>query len=296
LLDKHGKSLKVSTYKVENQFVKMTKFGIWFFGLMAVISLVSAFLPNDDGVLKLASVLVMLVCTIILGGFAYYVYLTFRNFPSCSISIDNDGLWYAEQGKADGLIEWREICSIREKPKLQKLKLYNYEGKRLIDIHYQLQSFNELRNILAEKVAVNYLSIHEPIFKKGIGHHVFNIFVISGFIALAFYGYFHFSTLLFWSVVFIVAACLHEYLSGYHKVYIKDGYLRAKSHLRSKSYDMENVTEVVMLDEFDKGSRIPNVGVYCGNESGFKIPSLGSSAIEIYIILKNIIMDKKKGS
>lgn len=289
-----GISLNESTYHVEGQFIKMTKFGFWFFACMTALSLGVTFIPEEDGTFNLAGIVTMLLTSAALGAFTIYAYRTLKSFPNFSISIDDEGLWYAHKSKSDGLITWTSIQTVQEKPTGQKLSLKNDKGEKLITVHYQLEGFNELRDKLAEHVRENYSGINEPTFAKGIGHHLFNVLAIGGFIALTIYGYSHFSTFLFWGMVVLVLVCLNEYCSGYYKVYVAGTNLIAKSILRTKSYKLEDIKDVILLDDYNKGSRIPNVGVIFADESGLKLPSMGRSAIEIHIILKNLLTTHSK--
>ena len=255
---------------------------------MAILGVVASFVPESDGTLNLASVLVLLFCSTIFGGFGYYTYRTLKSFPRFSISIDEDGLWYSVKSKEEGLIDWASIQSVQEKRILQKLRLQDRNGQNLIDVHYQLNNFSCLRNRLAEEVSDNYAGSKEPVFQKNLFHHVFNVLVIISFIALGFYGFINLSAFLFWGMVVLVFVCLYEYCSKFYKLYVTDNSLIAVSVLKTKKYKITDVKEVVMLDDFHKGARIPKVCINFCDESRIKLPSLGRSALEIYIILKNI--------
>lgn len=281
-----------ATYHVDAGFVKGTKFGFWGFTCMALFGLGVSFIPESDGTLNLANVVIMLFCSTFLGGFGYYGYRTLKSFPRFSISVDEDGLWYTEKSKEEGLIPWASIQCVQEKPMFQKLQLQDQNGSKLIDVHYQLGNFNKLRNRLAQEISANYSGSEEPVFKKSVLHHMFNIITISAFIAIGVYGFINLSAFLFWGMVVLVFICLYEYCSGFHMLYITDDKLTAVSILRSKKYKTTDIKEVVMLDDFNKGSRIPKVCINFHDGAKLKLPSLGRSAFEIYIILKNITSKK----
>lgn len=286
--------LNIATYHVDAGFVKGTKIGFWAFTCMALFGLGLSFIPESDGTLNLASVVIMLFCSTFLGGFGYYGYRTLKSFPRFSISVDEDGLWYTDKSKEEGLIPWTSIYCVQEKPMFQKLQLQDQNSSKLIDVHYQLGSFDRLRNRLAQEISANYAGSEEAVFKKSALHHMFNIITISAFIAIGVYGFINLSAFLFWGMVVLVLVfiCLYEYCSGFHKLYISKDKLTAVSILRSKKYKTTDIKEVVMLDDFSKGSRIPKVCITFYDESKLKLPSLGRSALEIYTILKNITSKK----
>lgn len=259
---------------------------------MAALCIVVVFIPEEDGTINWAGNVVMLLCAAFFGGFTYYGYTVLKSFPNSSISINEKGIWYSHLSELTNLIPWSQIHKIEEKPTAQKLVLKDENGAALINVHYQLEGFDELREKLTNYVKGNYSNVTDAKFFKSIGFHLFNVIAISCFIALAAYGFTHFSSFLFWSMVFLVLVCLYEYLSGFHRIYVSENDFVAKSMFRTMRYNFSEVLDIYMFDEHDKGTKIPKVNVVFQDEKNLRIPSMDRSAIEIYIILKNLASTK----
>lgn len=248
------------------------------------------FFAGEQGECQPDNTPILLLCAFAFGALTLYGYKTLRSLPKLAISIDADGLWYAHTSKADGLVPWVAVRGILEKQALQKLVLQDDKGDNLLDIHYQLDGFEELRDTLVQLVSKNFATSAQPTFAKSIGEHVVGVLIIAVYVAFGLYLYFYHSGFFFWICLILAAVLLGVYVRGYYKIYVADNTLFAKSFTRTERYSLQDIEDVIMVDYSDShGSRRLSTVVVFADESELNLPSLGRSTTEMYIILKNLL-------
>lgn len=283
--------LQYKTFPVDSKFEKLTIISFWFFAIAAALCVCITFIPSETGTVNVGGVVVMLLCAVCFGGFSYYAYSTKKSFPSFTIFTTSKGIGYGEI-PGETAVTWKDIHGVRERPVAQKIELLDAANAPLLSIHYQLTGFDLLRDILTENIIGNFTDNKHRKFSKGIGHHAFNIIAIMGFIALAIYGHGNFSTYLVWGLIAVIGFCIYEYGTEVSTIEVSKDGLITHSLIRERCYSAEEIVDIVLLDEYRQGSRIPNIAVVFKGENWIKLPNLGRSTIEMSIALRNAFCNR----
>ena len=148
--------MKYHAHKIESKFKYLT-FGVFVFFLAAsTLSIYILIFPDSESsYIKI----IALVISSIFGLVTYFSFKTILSFKKYDICLDQDGIWHNYQNKSNGLIKWSEIKKFKEYQYLQKLQLLNSNNEKLIDVHYQLDNFSDLKDKLVENIASNFNSV-----------------------------------------------------------------------------------------------------------------------------------------
>jgi hypothetical protein len=78
-------------------------------------------------------------------------YLTLRQLPRSSVSVDEEGLWLRHLERKCSIVNFDSIEKIKEHDVRGFIQLYDNQGKKLLRIETQLHQFADLRNILHQR-------------------------------------------------------------------------------------------------------------------------------------------------
>ena len=254
----------------------------WIFGALALLGVALPFLP-DDGRPTNPTVLWMLsvACTAGFGAAAWFSVTIVRRIPSYPIEVNSDGLWPAHRPRAEALVCWNAIASVRERPYLQCLELFDAEGARLIRLEYQLLNFERLRNLIRERAALRLVAAPSRVFEKRWWHHVFGIFSILGFVALGLYVAQEQPLLGYIGAAAFGAMLGWEYWNTAYRVAVFPGKLTISWPGRSMTLRPQEVGGVELSDSFVYHARHPRVSVLVLPRRTMQLQDLGVSAFEL---------------
>ena len=93
-------------FGIARSFVRLSYFGIWFFGALAVLSVglgIVGYIENPE---NKAAIVVYVLMTLFFFGFAFGTFRVTRQFGRAPVAVDDDGIWPVFLGKTQGLIRW----------------------------------------------------------------------------------------------------------------------------------------------------------------------------------------------
>ena len=261
--------------------------GPWFFGGMAILSAALPFMP-DDG--RPSDPTVTLVLSIVgAAGFGIATWLSLRvalRLPSCSVQIDNDGLWPAFRSKTAGLVRWRDITSVRERHLSQCLELLDKDGASLMRLEYQLRGFERLRGLVRERAALQPVVVLRRVFQKTFWYHLFSIAGILLFVALGLYLAQENPVFGYASAAGLGAILTWEYARTAYKVSVVPNGITIAWPGRSLTLTPAEVRAIELSDGFAEQSRFPRVTLSLqGSLRPVHLHRLGVSAFELHQLL-----------
>src|SRR6185436_14228792 len=99
-----------------------------FFGF-AMLGVALLLLAGDDHPRKVAFERGLgAVLTLMFGGAAWFCWRLLPDVKFAAVSLDDEGIWQQSKPRASGLVRWREIARVRERPLLQRLELHDRTG------------------------------------------------------------------------------------------------------------------------------------------------------------------------
>jgi hypothetical protein len=216
----------------------------------------------------------------------YFSLKTILSFKKYDISLDEDGIWCSYQSKSNGLIKWSEIKRFKEYQYFQKIQLLNSKDEKLINIHFQLDNFSDLRNELVENITPNFnhaeaFALYAPV--------TFHLFWLGGTIAWPYLLYQTFALEmnvlyaippLFCTLVFIFV-----YTRSILKITFDENKVKSFTFFKKEYYPYDKIQEVKIQDDSEDGNRLMMLLVIMNNGDSFQLPKLSSSVLETYFKL-----------
>ena len=228
------------------------------------------FLPDENEGNLNGILMVTVMCTVVFGFFSVFTWCTLKKLPFADVAADDDGVWYMHIGKDKGLIAWDKIHRIKERPYKQRLDLLCTDNQELLKVEYQLHGFEMLRDVLNERAGAQDSDLDQSKFSKGLLYHLFYLAGVVGFTALGLYvgaggnpllGYGAMSVLVF----FII----YEYLVTATGVQVTGNNILVAYPFTKRNIPFNDIENVVIADEFHKGTRIPEVWIITNNAKKF---------------------------
>lgn len=215
-------------------------------------------------------------------------WLTLQRLPYLAIVIDDDGIWHKHLEKSQGIIPWERIAKIKERAYLQRLNILAANGDVLLRVEYQLVGFEDLRDILNEKVIASRDELKCFSFSKGPFYHAFYLVKIIGLFALGLYlgangnpllGYGGMSA----AVIFITC----QYLMTAARINLTNNALEIIYPINKKNVHFSEIKSIKIIDKFRDGSRIPEIWIISKkSKSPFKLKELGVDSNVLYKALR----------
>ena len=240
-------------------FVRLSHAGVWIFGASAVLVIVVAVISFIESPENRGALVVYFIMMLVFAGFAFAGIAIVRQFGRAAVAVDNDGIWSTELGKSQGLIRWTDIGSIKERPTGQRLELLDSNGVSLNKLEYQLERFEDLREIVFERARMPDSEIQCPAtFSKSVVYHVFTVLAIIGFAALS-YCVSQTHAILALLGLGVMAMGINDYLKTPVKLTIDRRNVEVGYPHRTQSLGISEVDAIELADHYIHGSRLMEV-------------------------------------
>lgn len=242
-------------YKIKKSYAGLMWFMLFISGLFVVFGISIPYLEGET--YTRTTIIVPAICTFIFIIPFVFIIKTIISMSKFTIVTDDDGLWYKYQTKNNGLIPWENICSIKERSLKQCLELYDSNKKKMIRIEYQLEGFNQIRDVVVSKLSKNIKDSLPREFKKEAIYKILNNVSCLLFIALAVYLYRE-AGIIYGVMGFIFGCYLifHSLLISISKVTIDINCLYIHSPLRKRVIGFNEIKNISYKSEKYKGNDI----------------------------------------
>lgn len=275
-------------FKLDKKFITLMKVCLVVFLAFLALGFSLPFFPGENEGNPNGTLMTTVMCTVVFGFFSILTWRTLRKLPFADVAADDDGVWYVHIGKEKGLIAWEKIHKVKERPYMQRLELRGTDNQELLRVEYQLLGFEILREVLNEKAGAQNKDLDQSSFSKGPFYHLFYLVCVIGFSALGLYvgkignpllGYGAMSAL----VIFII----YEYLVTATGVQVTGNSIKVAYPFTKRNIPLNDIEDVAIADEFQKGNRIPEVWLITKNaKKPFKLKQLGADSNLVYKTLK----------
>lgn len=279
--------IKHQSFAPDGSYMRLLRLGANFFAAFAVLCLVMAVFDAIDDPENIGRLVFDLLLALFFVGFSYFSSRAVKQLENAAVSIDDDGVWLDRLGKTEGLVRWGEISSIKEQQYFQRLVLLGNVGELLIKLEYQLEQFDDLRQVVLAKTRQSSIDVESPaVFRRPAPYHAFNFVFIIGAGALAYYlSRSHLILGLLTFAVFAFAVAI-EYLNSVAAITITERAIEIRYPLRVRSFDVSEIKSIQLNDQFEKGSRLPEVIVTCHtHQKPIRLQRLGIDASALYGLL-----------
>ena len=275
-------------FKLDKKYITLMKGCLVVFIAFLALGFALPFLPEEEKGNPNGTLIATLMCTVVFVPLSVFTWLTLRKLPYADVASDDDGIWYMHAGKNKGLISWERITNVKERAYMQCLDLMDHDGKKLLRVEYQLLGFEHLRDTLNEKTSNANPEIRQSTFSKPPRYHLFYLAYVVGFSALGLYVGADGSPLLgYGAMSALVAVGIYEYIVTATGINIVNGNFEIAYPFTKRNVPFTDVEDILIADEFHKGSRIPEVWVISKNaKKPFKLKQIGADSNVIYKALR----------
>jgi hypothetical protein len=278
------------TLAINPRFARGNRWGVWFFGIVALLHLGLPLVPTDGRVRALVALWLCAAFGVVFyGGIAWLAYRTTQRLPRSAVAFDDDGVWPAHMAKSTALLRWGEIRSVRERRFRHRLELLDVAGRSRLTLDYYLIGFETLRVVLSERVRLTFEDQPLPArFTKRVSHH---LYYVAALLALALLGVslavggrtalgYGFMTL-------AVAVGLHEYLTTASGCVVSPGQLEIRYPLWRRVLRRDDVSAIRISDALKDRFGAPAVEVLAGGRRRpIRLRALGVEAQSLYQLLE----------
>jgi hypothetical protein len=280
-------------FNLEKKFIWLMRACLIAFLIIMALGLAVPFFPEEDNTNPGGLIFISLFSTIMFGGFAILTWKALRSLPYADIATDEEGVWYKHLGKEQGLIPWGNISKIKERAYMQRLDLIDSNGALLLKVEYQLLGFEILRSIIFENIDHEGPELSRKEFKKGVSYHVIQLSGVLVFAALGIYVGANGSPILgYGAMSLMVAFIIYEYLTTAYGVRVSTDSFEVLYPLGSRLIDYPDVSEMGIIDEFHKGSRLPEVWIVSLKaKKPFKLKNLGIDSNVLLSVLQKALQE-----
>lgn len=226
---------------------------------------------------------VCLVLFVPAGIYSFYVLRMGDDY----VCTDSSGVIYVAKHRKSVKLLWGEIYNIKERNYLQRLELYNVRGHKVMNLEFQLQGFDRLRQrILESAVHVKERMSRLKVFHKTLLAHgtlIFAILLFAGMGWLAgrqgeYWIQWIFGGLAIWSVVAFAKLLWKVRVEHHHLSLVYPFWWRKVKYSEIGAIKLENV--------LDRGNEIITVFVEMKNGKRLQFAHFREGAIPLYESLK----------
>lgn len=279
-------------FTLKKSYVNKIKFVFLLSFLLLILVNLWAFLPDEKIGDPEEDFQMSLCASIFLVLFMAYAGYEFRKLYQYDIECDDNGLWHKYKGKNNGFVSWLDISEVKEKFITQRLDIHDFSGKNIIRVSYDLTEYDLLRSHIVESMPAEGGDYDRDVFKKIFGYHLFMIFgtvFVSALMIMwaetsdsIFLGY--------TGLAFILVVFSYEYLKTPTGICLGNHAIEIRYPLSKKEMKFHEIQGVHLVDQFERGHRIPEVWVDSKRrDKPFKLRSFGVDANVLYrAILKRI--------
>ncbi|EAS41353.1 hypothetical protein [Photobacterium profundum] len=278
-------------FKIDKKLITLMKGCLVFFLAFIVFGFLLPFFPDNEAETSGTAIRTTILCTVVFGVFSILTWLTIRKLPYVDVVIDDDGIWYKHLGKEQGLIPWKKISKVKERDLLQCLYLLDSNGIKLLRVEYQLIDFEILRYHLFEKINTKPSELECSRFTKGYHYHMFNLFGVIAFTALGLYLGTNGNHLLgYGGMSFLVVITIYDYAITAYGIEINNGAIKIYYPIGNKNILISDIAGVHIVDEFERGSRTPEVWVISRqSKKPFKLKKLGVDSNLLFAVIRKAV-------
>ena len=250
--------------------------------------------PNRAGDNTFANAAAPIVIAVMFGLAALFAWREGSRMSRATFVTDADGIWPKDVGKAQGLVPWSAIASMKERPQMQRLDLFDSTGRRLLGIDYQINGLATLKKMIYEKTSESTNLPSKRKFRKGVFYHLAWMGIILALPGFYFVLLHH----VYPQFKYIVATPLAAIFIW---VYIKQPFGIDINHqslilvypTKKKSIAFSNISKVDVGELFKdpaNGNRIPAISLTLNNASKpIKLNGIGVPNNLLYAILRNAL-------
>lgn len=278
-------------FNLEKKFIWLMRACLTAFLVIMFLGFVVPFFPEEDNTNPNGLIFVSVFSTVIFGGLAILTWKSLKGLPYADIVTDDEGIWYKHLGKEQGFIPWRDISKIKERAYMQCLDLLDSNGDLLLKVEYQLLGFEILRGIIFEKVNHSGPELSRKEFKKGALYHIYQISGALVFLVLGLYvGADGAPILGYGAMSLMVAFIVYEYLTTAYGIRISADSFEVLYPIGNRLIGHADVSEMGIVDEFHKGSRLPEVWIVSLKaKKPFKLKNLGVDSNILLSVLQKAL-------
>ncbi|MDH5328273.1 MAG: hypothetical protein OEZ68_21880 [Gammaproteobacteria bacterium] len=277
-------------FNLDKRFVILSRIALAILILFALSGLGLPYLASENGVDATVLIIVTISFCTFFGFLAIFAWIVLRKIRYADVVVDKDGIWYKHKGKDHGLVSWGRIEKVKERAPLQCLDLIGADGAHLLRVEYQLIEFERLRDFINERVRSFGDEFIRSHFAKGVWHHLFYLLITACFVGMAWYvgaeGEYWFAGVFGVLVIFLI----YEYFTTVISIAISTNSLEIGYPARKKSIPFSNILDVVLNDEFVKGSRIPEVEIILSDTTKpLKVRRLDVDSNTLHTVIKKAL-------
>jgi hypothetical protein len=275
-------------FRLDKKYIILMKGCLVIFVAFLLLGFALPFFPDEEKGNPNGTLIVTFICTVVFGFFSVLTWQTIKKLPFTDVAADDDGIWYIHIGKENGLVSWERISRVKERTYLQCLDLLDFNEERLLRVEYQLNGFEIIRHRINEKTSVTNPLLNQSHFSKGPLYHLFYLACVFGFSALGYYvGSDGNPVLGYGAMCVMVAFIIYEYIVTATGVNVGNGYFEFSYPFTKRNVPFSDVEDILIADEFNKGSRIPEVWIVSKKaKKPFKLKQLGADSNVIYKALR----------
>ena len=195
-----------------------------------------------------------------------------------------------------GVIPWGNIAKLKERSIRQYLDLFDSHDNRVLRIDYRLDGFEQLRDIIVDKIIRQKLEYAQSSFARGSLYHAGFLVVTLCLFVLGLYvgknlnpviGYGILSTVIVFIGLLYFNAAVKINLT---KDSVELAYLRSE-----RSIHFNEITAVLLTDVIHRKRRTSRVSIRVYNsKTPTNLPRIGVGATTFYIILQTAIKKHRR--
>ena len=284
-------------FKIEKSYLLLVKASVFMCAAMAVMSGAIPFIPDSSSTANCAADQDPTVLYIIsflgaaffgsLGGYCYHI---LKRIPLQAIAADDDGLWYAHQDKAVGLVPWRDITKVKERKILQRLELLDVQGTARMKLENQLVQFGQLRDLVIKQIAGSLEYPQLPVtYGKAVSNNVLmGVALAAVFLAGLYIG--EIKPLIgYLGAAFFATMTGYQYLTSIYKIVVTPEQLFVHYPTVTRTYSYSDIDSIQIIDQYDQGRRSSEVCVFLKQaKAPLRMGELGIDAISLHGILTKV--------
>lgn len=284
-------SQKTQMFEVDKSFNRLTRVSAWILLLMTIASLAIPLVAKYDPASPNGIYLLTGIVFLALSGVCIALFRIVRKIPFCSVSIDDDGLWYTHLCKRDGLVPWGSIEDVRERSVGQRLLIIS-RGVTAMKIEYQLSDFRQLRATIADRAMINLNKYQSGEYSKKTVYHVFYIASLIGFGLLGYSVGKTEPVLGYSAMLILVFGIAFEYLRSPYGIRLREKEWIIQYPLKERKIQVFEITDIRLTDIVVQGNKQSEVHlVVKSSPKPIRLKGLGVDSIKLYRIL---IREKSK--
>lgn len=284
-------------FKIEKSYLLLVKASVFICAALAVLAGAIPFIPDSSSAANCAAdsdptglYIISFMGAAFFGSLGGYCYLILKRIPLQAIAADDDGLWYAHQDKAVGLVPWRDITKVKERKMLQRLDLLDAQGTARMRLENQLVQFGQLRDLVTKQIAA---SLEYPQLPVTFGKAVSNNVLMGAAIAAVFLAGLYLGEIKslfgYLGAAFFAAITGYQYLTTVYKIVVTQEQLFVHYPTVTRIYSYSDIDSIQIIDQYDQGRRSSEVCVFLKQvKEPLRLGELGIDAISLHGILTRV--------